>query len=57
MNECSQLCVNEPGSYHCDCEVGYTLSEDLSTCLGKKKDKSAHSNNSHALLKERIWQL
>lgn len=25
ISGCDQICVNEPGSYHCDCEVGYTL--------------------------------
>jgi hypothetical protein len=25
ISGCDQICVNEPGSYHCDCEFGYTL--------------------------------
>ena len=27
-------CVNEPGSYSCVCDGGYTLAEDLSACSG-----------------------
>ena len=34
--DCSQLCVNIPGSYRCDCREGYTLSKNASTCTDKK---------------------
>lgn len=32
---CDQTCVNEIGSYHCECEVGYTLNSDDHLCDGK----------------------
>ena len=34
MTDCDQVCVNTNGSYHCDCNNGYTLSEDNTTCEG-----------------------
>ena len=36
---CDHTCVNEPGSYTCECDDGYTLAEDLSTCSGLFKYK------------------
>jgi len=33
---CSQLCVNLPGSYRCQCvDEGYTLDHDAHTCVGQ----------------------
>ena len=32
---CNQTCVNELGSYHCECIKGYTLDEDGEGCSGK----------------------
>ena len=34
-NGCNQLCTNTPGSYACYCNVGYELSSDQKTCVGK----------------------
>ena len=31
---CQQVCVNTPGSYHCECEIGYLLTGDGLTCEG-----------------------
>lgn len=31
---CSQICVNTPGSYECQCNNGYRLSSDGFTCEG-----------------------
>ena len=31
---CSQVCVNTPGSYECQCNIGYRLSSDGFTCEG-----------------------
>ena len=31
---CNQTCVNEVGSYHCDCDDGFELDEDLHGCSG-----------------------
>ena len=30
---CHQMCVNTPGSYHCDCLAGLSLSSDTFTCV------------------------
>lgn len=32
---CSQICRNEPGSYHCECAHGYALADDRRNCVGK----------------------
>ena len=34
-NVCEQLCNNFDGGYSCDCNSGYTLAEDGSSCSGK----------------------
>ena len=31
---CSQVCVNTPGSYECQCNIGYRLTSDGFTCEG-----------------------
>ena len=31
---CSEVCVNDPGTFHCDCYPGYTLNSDLVSCSG-----------------------
>ena len=41
MNECEtsvceQLCNNFDGGYSCDCNSGYTLAQDGSSCSGKQ---------------------
>ena len=33
-NNCSQICVNTNGSFHCQCSNGYILSSDNSACNG-----------------------
>ena len=30
---CSQVCLNRPGNYSCECRTGYILSVDKSSCL------------------------
>ena len=32
---CWSLCVNDPGSFHCDCYPGYTLNPDMASCSGR----------------------
>ena len=32
---CEQRCVNEPGTFRCDCDPGYTLRSDNKTCAGE----------------------
>ena len=34
LNDCSQICINTFGSFVCECNIGYQLSDDLKTCLG-----------------------
>ena len=29
---CDQICTNVKGSYHCDCQNGFTLEPDGHTC-------------------------
>ena len=31
---CSQVCVNDPGTFHCECYSGYTINSDMITCSG-----------------------
>ena len=33
---CPQVCVNDPGTFHCDCYPGYTINSDNVTCSGKQ---------------------
>ena len=32
---CSDGCVNNEGSYYCDCPIGYELSDDKKNCVGE----------------------
>ena len=31
---CPQVCVNDPGAFHCDCYSGYIINSDVITCSG-----------------------
>ena len=42
VSKCSQLCINSPGSYLCDCNHGYQLDNDHTSCKGKNNQKSLH---------------
>ena len=33
--DCAHVCVNQPGSYHCQCKEGYSLSVNAHDCHGK----------------------
>ena len=33
--DCDQTCVNEDGTYHCECLSGYLLDEDKMRCSGE----------------------
>ncbi|KAK3523688.1 hypothetical protein QTP70_008612 [Hemibagrus guttatus] len=35
---CSQICINTPGSYRCDCEPGFYLEDDGKTCSKGQRD-------------------
>ena len=52
MNECEDVtctegeCINTEGSYHCECDKGYTLSpQDQHTCEGKASLRSSKMIN------------
>lgn len=32
IHGCSDICINTPGSYKCQCSEGYTLAPDRMTC-------------------------
>ena len=35
INGCSQICTNTNGSYTCSCYLGYQISSNNRTCVGK----------------------
>ena len=37
---CDQTCINTVGSYMCQCNDGYTLSVDGTTCVGKVPNRA-----------------
>jgi len=44
---CEQLCINEPGSYRCQCHPGFTQpSHDPRRCVGASRDFAAHAPRS-----------
>ena len=45
-NQCSQICVNQVGSYSCSCKDGYVMSDDH-YCKGKAQ--SLHEYKYHLL--------
>ena len=34
IDDCDQLCVNDLGSYHCECYTGYFREDISSSCVG-----------------------
>ena len=34
IHTCDHICVNNIGSFYCDCHPGYSLKPNLITCLG-----------------------
>ena len=34
---CADICVNQNGTYRCECESGYILGSDFKSCLGMPK--------------------
>ena len=43
---CDHLCVNEQGSYHCECHDGYSVALDAHSCLGKSINDSVNFTHS-----------
>ena len=39
LHECQQLCVNTAGGFRCDCNPGYELGDDGSTCSGMQHQR------------------
>ncbi|KAF4098815.1 hypothetical protein G5714_020845 [Onychostoma macrolepis] len=48
---CSQICVNTPGSYRCECEKGFYLEDDGKTCT--KGERAPLFEKSDNVMKER----
>nr|XP_006627274.2 PREDICTED: collagen and calcium-binding EGF domain-containing protein 1 isoform X1 [Lepisosteus oculatus] len=46
---CSQICINTPGSYRCECEKGYFLEDDGKTCT--KGERAGHFQKSDNVMK------
>ncbi|MBN3279423.1 CCBE1 protein, partial [Polyodon spathula] len=46
---CSQVCINIPGSYRCECEKGYFLEGDGKTCT--KGERESHFDKSDNVMK------
>ena len=36
-NICDQLCINDPGSFHCACNTGYLLKSNGITCTSMQQ--------------------
>ena len=34
LHECDQICINNIGSYRCQCKAGYYLHDNKKTCKG-----------------------
>ena len=34
MHRCQQVCINTDGGFRCDCDPGFQLNNDNSTCSG-----------------------
>ena len=34
IDDCDQFCVNDIGSYHCECHTGYFRDNNSSSCIG-----------------------
>lgn len=41
---CNQICQNIPGSFHCMCEEGYILTDNIN-CMGKTLLDGHFNNN------------
>ncbi|XP_018923883.2 collagen and calcium-binding EGF domain-containing protein 1 [Cyprinus carpio] len=48
---CSQICVNTPGSYRCECKKGFYLEDDGKTCT--KGERASLFEKSDNVMKER----
>uniref|UniRef100_A0A8C4RN53 Collagen and calcium binding EGF domains 1 n=1 Tax=Erpetoichthys calabaricus TaxID=27687 RepID=A0A8C4RN53_ERPCA len=46
---CSQICINTPGSYRCECEEGYYQEDDGKTCT--KGERVSHFEKSDHVMK------
>ena len=43
-NSCSQLCINAPGSFSCECQNGYSLNDDKESCDGTYDNTHHHDH-------------
>ena len=54
-NNCSQLCINANGSFQCQCNSGYILSLDNTTCFGKNDNVIVLFNITHITFLRCKW--
>lgn len=53
---CSQICINLPGSYKCDCNDGYQIDPVSKTCKAESGSQIVLLNNTF-LLNSPVWKL
>lgn len=44
MNNCSQICVNDKGSHHCECRPGFTLYDERCAATGSNPSYILYAN-------------
>ena len=49
---CEQVCNNTDGSFECSCNLGYSLSSDRTSCIGKQYFMYNNNNNIVAIT---VW--
>lgn len=40
----NQNCINMPGSFRCECKIGFTMDKVVNACVGKQIKKNSNQN-------------